>query len=194
MRMSWFTVNREGLRTVVAGREFWQLVLELVGNGLDANSDNLKVDIERIPHSPRVRVTVDDGDSFNSMELAYTFFSDTDRRSDPLKRGRWTQGEKYALAIADEAVIESRNKRLRFDDKGRHESTLRQARTGSHVEMIARCDTDILDTTIKMLKRVHATRPDGHDVNYTVNGEAVPHVPYTAFKAKLESPINWGKR
>jgi hypothetical protein len=101
------------------GRQLWRLFLEPVSNAFDAEAKNVNVTISREARSPFVVfICEDDGEGFTNIRLAYTFYANTDRRTNPCKRGRFTVGEKAFLSICQEGMIETADKRVTFDNKG----------------------------------------------------------------------------
>lgn len=184
--MSWFEVDAEGYRKAIIGRGLSRLLMENVSNAFDANCKMLDVIIKRKARSRLCEVTFeDDGEGFSDIRLAYTFFADTDRRADPTKRGRFTVGEKNVLVMTSKAVIESRNKRLTFDKKGRHKGTLRRPRQGTLVKVLVRMSIDDEQSVLEKLKQVHV--PSG--VTYRVNGSPVlSPVPIKSFVATFDTP------
>lgn len=185
--MSWYDVDRKGFRDLVSGRERWRLLIENVSNAFDAAPTNVVVTTKREPKSPFVEFTFeDDGEGFSDIRLAYTFYADTDRRSDPTKRGRFTIGEKVALSAAEKAVIESRDKRVTFDETGRNQTTLRTTRIGTLASLLIRMNVDDEQSVLKKLKQVHV--PDG--IAYKVNDDVISSsTPLKTFVATFESPI-----
>ena len=180
-------MDRRGFRDLMIGRELWLLLMENVSNAFDADCKVLDVNVRRRQRSPFVQVTFeDDGEGFSDIKLAYTFYADTERRSNPAKRGRFTVGEKNLLAVAEEAVIETRNKRLTFDSSGRHTGTLKTPRQGTLVKLLIRMTLNDEHEILEKLKHVHV--PDG--VTYRVNGFPVPlRPPIKSFTATFISPI-----
>lgn len=188
--MSWFEVDRLGYSDLVKGREVWRLFLEPVSNAFDAEAKNVSVTISREARSPFVEfVYEDDGEGFTNIRLAYTFYADTDRRTNPCKRGRFTVGEKAFLSICQEGMIETGEKRVTFDDKGRHLGSLRNPRAGSLVRALVRLD--LADEKMVSDKLKDIIVPDG--VRLTINTiPVVPRDTHKSFRAVLESPIKIG--
>jgi hypothetical protein len=185
--MSWFEVDAEGYRKAIVGRGLSRLLMENISNAFDANCKTLDVTIKRRARSRLCEVTFeDDGEGFSDIKLAYTFFADTDRRADPTKRGRFTVGEKNVLVMTSKAAIESRNKRLAFDKKGRHLGTLRKPRQGTLVKVLLHMSLDDEQSVLERLKQVHV--PSG--VTYRVYGSPVlSPLPIKSFVATLDTPI-----
>jgi len=185
--LSWFEVDRRGYSDLMKGRELWRLLLEPVSNAFDADAKNVSVTIGREARSPFVEfVCEDDGEGFTNIRLAYTFYANTDRRTNPCKRGRFTVGEKAFLSICEEGMIETGDKRVTFDDKGRHPGTLRNPRVGSLIRAVVKLDLAEEKLVSEKLKDIIV--PDG--VRLTIN--TVPVVQrdtYKSFRAVLDSPI-----
>lgn len=184
---SWFEVDRRGYSDLMKGKEPWRLFLEPVSNALDAEAKNVNVTIGRKARSPFVEFTCeDDGEGFTDIRLAYTFYANTDRRTNPRKRGRFTVGEKSFLSICEEGMIETGDKRVTFDDKkGRHTGSLRNPRVGCLVRALVKLDSTQEKSLSDRLKDIIV--PDG--VHLAIN--AIPVAQrhsHKSFHAILHSP------
>jgi len=184
--LSWFEVDRRGYSNLMKGREPWRLFLEPVSNAFDAEAKNVNVTISRKTHSLVEFVCEDNGEGFTNIRLAYTFYADTDRRTKPCKRGRFTVGEKSFFSICEEGMIETGDKRVTFDDKGRHTGNLRNPRVGCLVRALVKLDSANEKSLSDRLKDIIV--PDG--VRLAINGIPVAQRrPHKSFHAILHSPI-----
>jgi hypothetical protein len=164
------------------------LYLEPPSNSFDAESKNVVVTLIRKPRSPFVEFTCeDDGEGFSDIRLSYTFYADTTRRSDSTKRGRFTVGEKVFFSICEKGMIETGDKRITFDEKGRHVGTLRTPRRGTLVRGLVRANLGEEDVVANKLRSI--ITPDG--VSLRVNEDHVfrHDVRIPRFRATFDSPI-----
>jgi hypothetical protein len=58
-------------------------------------------------------------EGFRDLTDSYTMFAESYKKADPEKRGAFNLGEKYVLALCDEARITTTTGRVTFDDNGR---------------------------------------------------------------------------
>lgn len=133
----WFSVDRAGMRKVLAGRGVAPAVLELLQNALDEPGvTKVSISMSPIPNSRASRIQVEDDapDGFADLSHAHTLYAESRKRSNALQRGKWCIGEKKALSLCDSAEVISTRGGFRFDDKGRHRLKRRRDR-GSLITM-----------------------------------------------------------
>lgn len=120
--MNWFEVDKEGLAKLVSRRRKIFVLHELLQNAWDlSNASKVTVDFTPVPHRPLVNITVedDDPDGFSNLAHAYTLFAESEKKSDPSKRGRFNLGEKLVLALCESAQIVSTKGAVEFSEQGR---------------------------------------------------------------------------
>jgi hypothetical protein len=124
-RNGWFEVDISGLRKILERRGKQFAIYELVQNAWDENVTKVEVSLTR-PNSRRSELTVTDDspEGFRDLTESYTMFAESYKKSEPEKRGAFNLGEKYVLALCDEASITTTTGRITFDVIGRR-------RTGS---------------------------------------------------------------
>lgn len=151
--MSWFSVDKNGLRQLMDGRGKAFVVRELVQNCID-EPDVTEVDIQitPVPGKPLVRLVVRDDapEGFYDLRHAYTLYAKTRKRPDCEKRGRFNLGEKQALAIAREARIVTTTGVVDFYKNGSR--SVRRTETtdqGSRVEMVIPATRAEMDQMLK---------------------------------------------
>lgn len=120
-RKNWLTVDMDGLRKVLERRGKAFAIFELVQNAWDENVTKVEVTMTR-PKSGRSELTVTDDspEGFRDLTDSYTMFAESYKKANPEKRGAFNLGEKYVLALCDEASITTTTGRVTFDDNGRH--------------------------------------------------------------------------
>jgi hypothetical protein len=120
-RNEWFEVDILGLRKVLERRGKQFAIYELVQNAWDENVTKVEVSLTR-PNGRRsvLTVTDDSQEGFRDLTESYRMFAESYKKSQPDKRGAFNLGEKYVLALCDEAFISTTTGRVTFDENGRH--------------------------------------------------------------------------
>jgi hypothetical protein len=119
-KQGWFEVDRDGLRDLVAGRDYGFIANELLQNAFDEDVSHVRVSVSEIERG-RIFVSVSDNSptGFSRLDHAWTLFAPSKKKTDATKRGRFNLGEKYVLAVARSAVIETTTGRVSFSESGR---------------------------------------------------------------------------
>jgi hypothetical protein len=187
---SWFDVDKEGLAKIVRRKGLSFIVYELVQNVLDTGAKRAEVRLEPVDGLPKVWVTVsdDDPDGFKSLEHAYTLFAESEKKSDPDKRGRFNLGEKLVLACCEEAEIVSTRGKVCFNKDGRATSNMRvscsdQGTTFRGLIRMTRAELDEVRQAAKLI-----IPPAECEV--FLDGEKLPgRVPVGSFAATLPTEV-----
>lgn len=118
---NWFEVDAEGLARIVRRKGLAFVVYELVANCLDTRAKLVNVKLEPVEGVPKAWISVedDDPDGFKDITHAYTLYAESDKKSDPTKRGRFNLGEKLVIAACEEVDILTTTGHIVFDQKGR---------------------------------------------------------------------------
>lgn len=120
---SWFEVDRNGLKQLLAARDKAFIVFELIANAWDENITKVSVTLSRPERGRSELVVIDDSpDGFRDLSHAYTMFAPSLKKTAPQRRGRFNQGEKSVLALCDEASITSTTGQVLFTADGRRRS------------------------------------------------------------------------
>lgn len=114
----WFNVDKQGLANILERKGKSFALFELLSNAWDAGASRVEVEIEPIPSSPYVKLTVTDNAEkpWADLDSAFTMFGKSERGGDSTKRGRFNLGEKLVLACSRTARIETMGGTLNFDD------------------------------------------------------------------------------
>lgn len=167
---AWFDVDKAGLAKLLERRGKSFVVFELVQNCWDTGATKVDVEMKPLPGRPvvEIRVTDDDPKGFSHLNHSFTLFAESEKKSDPSKRGRFNLGEKLVLALCETAEIVSTTGGVRFNAQGRTTLRRRTAR-GSYfwgeVKMTRAEYEDVLLDVQKLLPP--------HGVVTRVNGEAL---------------------
>ncbi len=171
--MSWFEVDRDGLRQLLEGRDKSFVLRELVQNAWDESGvTRCDVTLTPIPGRPAARLVVDDDapEGFYDLRHAYTLYARTRKRSSPEKRGRFNLGEKQVLALCRHARIVTTKGGVEFLEGGGRKSLRTKRDAGSVFE------ADLAMTRAEIDDALRAARtflpPAG--IATSLNGEPLP--------------------
>jgi hypothetical protein len=128
---SWFEVSKEGLSKLVERKGKSFILFELLQNAWDQDVTNVHAEIWKIPGRAKVNISVsdDDPDGFRDITHAFTLFAESDKKSNPSKRGRFNLGEKLVLACCDFAEIQTTTGAISFHKDGSRTIDKRHATT-----------------------------------------------------------------
>ena len=187
----WFSCSRFGLRDLQKGKSKTFLIRELVQNALDEKTTKCNITATRFDGGVTIIEVEDDSpEGFRDISHAYTLFSDTYKRSDPTKRGRFNLGEKQVISICQSAVIQTTKGRVTFDKSGeRWEDKRKDYRreSGSIVNLSLKTTQAEYDELLEYANNIIV--PKG--VELTVNKKVIPYrEPYKTFEASLTTENN----
>lgn len=189
--MQWFNADKEGLRQVnerlVERRGFGMIGGELYQNVMDTDATECVFIIERVPHKPRIILTVEDnGPGFSNLTDAWTLFAPSEKKGDPTKAGRFNLGEKMVLSFAYQAAIRTTSGTVEFDDTGRHHYPRRKRNHGTAFTAELACTAERYDQLIEYLHKI-LVRPG---LVLTVNGDRVEsRVPIQQWQETMPTEI-----
>src|ERR1044071_733270 len=109
-RKKFFDVDTDGLAKILTRRGgVFFAILELIQNAWDQNVKRVLVELEPIPNRRAcwLRVEDDDAKGFSDLTHAFTLCAESDKKSNPMKRGRFNLGEKLVIAVCEECQISS---------------------------------------------------------------------------------------
>jgi len=171
--VSWFEVDRDGLRQLLEGKDKAFVVRELVQNAWDEPGvTRCHVTLKPLPGRPAARLVVEDDapEGFYDLRHAYTLYARTRKRPDPSKRGRFNLGEKQVLALCREARIVTTTGGVRFDADGERHAIREKRAAGSIFEAelsMSRAEVEDALRAVRMF-----IPPDG--IVTRVNGTELP--------------------
>lgn len=171
--MTWFEVDKDGLRQLLEGRDKSFVIRELVQNAWDEPGvTEVEITLAPVPGRPAAWVTVIDDapEGFYDLRHAYTMFANTRKRTDPSKRGRFNMGEKQVLALCSDARIVTTKGSIKFLQNGERKTGREKRNAGS-----------IFTATIPMTReeiaecaRAVRTFICPEEITTTFNGERLP--------------------
>lgn len=186
--MKWFDVDKEGLAKIVARKPKHFVLFELLQNAWDENSKNVSLVIEKEKNSKMAKIMIEDDNpsGFDNLKHSFTLFAESNKKSDPTKRGRFNLGEKLVLSLCNEAEIISTTGGVRFDKEGR--KSLRKKRdSGSLFKALIRMTHKEVDEAISAIQNL--IPPIG--IKTIINGLELAHKkPVKSFDAQLPTEIS----
>jgi len=171
---NWISIDEDGYEQQLARLPKHTVLFELIQNGIDQETAEVRASIRPLPNRPVCEIIVEDDDpeGFRDLSSAYTMFAASDKRKNPEKRGRFTIGEKQVLVRCEEATIETTKGTVRFDKAGRHVSKKGRA-AGTVFTGLVRMTRDEARETIQQVRKI--LPPPGKRI--LLNGEPLPGRP-----------------
>lgn len=184
---SWFNVDKEGLRKLVEDRPKVFVLWELIQNALDENSTRVEASVEMIaPGKARLVVTDDNPSGFADLSHAYTMFAPSKKLGRADLRGRFNAGEKYVLALCEEARISSTTGAVAFGRDGERQVCFDRTDAGSRFEGVLRLTKSEL---FEIEQSVGLLQPPAN-VNVTFNGRRLlAREPLATFESVLPTVL-----
>lgn len=122
-RTDWLTVDMDGLKALLERRGKQFAIYELVQNAWDENVTEVRITLTRPVNGKSNLIVLDDSpEGFRDLTDSFTMFASSYKKTEPTKRGAFNCGEKFVLALCDEAMITSTSGRVSFSAKGRQRS------------------------------------------------------------------------
>lgn len=182
-----FAVSKVGLRKLLERRGKTLAVTELIQNAWDEDVQTVTVTLEAIAgRRGRHRLVVEDDDpeGFTDLSHAYTLFAESEKRHDPTRRGRFNLGEKFVIALCEQAEIATVTGTVRFEGDTRSTFPRRRRERGSRFEGVVEMTRDEASECAAAVRSL--IPPAG--VTTTFNGEPIaPRDPLRVFEATLET-------
>jgi hypothetical protein len=190
MSKQWFDVDRAGLGKQAEQQSKGRLIGELVQNALDeAGVTQIAVTLVPVPSRPLADLTVEDDspEGFRDLSHAYTLFADSYKRGNPEQRGQFNVGEKFVLAVCEQATISTTKGTVHFDpNEGRIEKPRQKRDRGSVFQGRIRLTREEYPQVADYLRSL--LLPEG--VVVTFNGDRLlPRKPIRTFEASLETLV-----
>ena len=151
-------------------------------------SPKIDITLALVPGRPLADLTVEDDspEGFRDLTHAYTLFAESYKRDNPEKRGQFNLGEKFVLAVCEEASISTTKGAVVFDPQGRIEKPRQKRERGSVFQgriKMTREEFALVDDYLRSL-----LLPEGVVVTY--NGDILQaRKPIRTFEASLETVV-----
>ena len=187
--MSWFEVDRDGLRQLLEGRDKSFIIRELVQNAWDESGvTRCDVTLEPIKGNRKARLVVEDDapEGFYDLRHAYTLYAHTRKRSSPDKRGRFNIGEKQVLALCHSAKITTTTGTVEFLANGKRKQAKACRDSGSVFDAVL----PMTKAEIEDCARAVRTFIPPAGIRTTFNGEEIRRrEPLATVEAKLPTEV-----
>jgi predicted RNA binding protein with dsRBD fold (UPF0201 family) len=180
---TWFEVDKTGLAKILKRRGVGYIIFELVQNCWDTGAKQVKIDLQPVPGRSACTLTIEDDDpeGFKNLDHAYTLYAESEKKSDPSKRGFMNLGEKLVISACEWVRILSTKGTILFGPEGRSRIT-KKTEKGTKFEALIRMTRDEMDEVTQAIKRL--IPPE--DINTTFNGEPlVRRTPLHVFETTL---------
>ena len=165
-----FEVNAEGMRALNSDRAPWDLLKELIQNSWDEAPEAswCRIEIRQTSDTEALVTVEDDGPGFRDPRDAYTLMGQTEKRSDPKKRGRFNLGEKEIISVALWARIETVGTTIEFPKLGGRAVWQNNRERGTLIELSMPWNSGAL---ARLRKRLGQFRPTECDL--IVDGDKI---------------------
>lgn len=187
MKQPTFAVSKAGLRKLLDRRGKTLAVTELIQNAWDEDVRAVVVTLDPLPgRRGRHRLVVedDDPDGFTDLSHAYTLFAESEKKRDPTLRGRFNLGEKFVIALCEEATIATVTGTVHFVGETRETFPRRRRERGSRFEGIVEMTRAEAEQCAEVVRAL--IPPAG--VLTTFNGQEIAtREPLRSFEATLET-------
>jgi len=116
---NWFEIDKKGLQQVQSEKDKFFIIKELVSNSFDEKIEECNLTIG----GRYINCKDDSKDGFRDLKDSYTMFAPSYKKGIVKKRGRFNVGEKFALAMFDNAKIRSTTGTIIFEKDGTRKKT-----------------------------------------------------------------------
>ena len=186
---NWFEVSKDGLAKIMERKGKSFIAFELLQNAWDQNITYAKISITPFPQTPTVSIRVedDDPDGFKDLSHAFTLFAESDKKSDPSKRGRFNLGEKLVLACCENAAIKTTTGTILFNKSGHRSKKNASTQKGSIFEGVFKMTRAEYR---EVCASIDCLIPPKNITTY-FEGNEIPHrKPITSFEVALPTEIS----
>jgi len=187
VKNAWFEVDKTGLCKILTRRGKSFIVYEPIQNAWDQDVSVVEVLFELIGRQ-KVKLVVMDDDprGFEDLAHAFTLFAESNKKTDPTKRGRFNIGEKLVLACCEEAQVLTTTGGVKFTKKGERKTLRRKTEKGSQFSALIKMKKDEYDAICRSVDRL--IPPAGITTKF--NGRIlVADPPLASFEAALPTEI-----
>ena len=183
---SWLEVDVDGLRKTLSRKGKVWAVHELIQNSWDAEATQVNVTLTRPKNGTSTLTCVDNAPGgFADLSHSHTLFAESDKKDKATKRGRFSAGDKYVLAMMRQATVTSTTGQVVFQSNGQRKTNdEKRTEVGSEFKgVLNMTDEDYNDITGKI---GYIIPP----VPTFINGQQVaPRTPVHSFKVTLPTEI-----
>lgn len=196
MKNQIFEVDVKGYRQLNSRKPKQFIIRELLANCFDEKITECKVKLSYEGRKATIVVEDDSPEGFIDLRHAFTLYADTRKRSDLNVRGRFNEGNKFAISLSDYSRIITTTGAVEFDLLEEERRTLRRTRDiGSEVMMvvkmtkdeytqcIAYCYNIMPPANIKFILDIENPSEETAPINFFYKE------PFKIFRAKLKTEV-----
>jgi hypothetical protein len=180
---NWFEIDKKGLQQVQSEKDKFFIIKELVSNSFDEKIEECNLSIG----NGWIDCKDDSKDGFRDLKDSYTMFAPSYKKGIVNKRGRFNVGEKFALAMFNNAKIKSTTGSIFFEKDGSKKWTSTRTDKGTEFYGYLRLKLSEVDALTSKSKTI--IPPKG--VKFFVNKEEIsrPDV-YKSFNENLPTVVS----
>jgi hypothetical protein len=183
---TWLEVDVDGLRKTLSRKgKVWTLH-ELIQNSWDADATQVNVTLSRPKNGTSTLTCVDNAEGgFADLTHAHTLFAESDKKDKATKRGRFSAGDKYVLAMMRQATVTSTTGQVVFQSNGQRKTNdEKRTETGSEFKGVLNLSDEDYDD---IMGKIGYIIPP---VSTFINGQQVaPRTSVHSFKVTLPTEI-----
>ncbi len=182
---AWLEIDMNGLRKTLERKGKGWAIFELVQNAWDEDSTEVAVTLTRPENGKSTLICVDNSPAgYRDLSTAHTMFKESYKKADATKRGRFNVGEKYVLALCDEARVTSTTGRVIFERNGKRRTDSTKTRVGSEFWGVLDMTEEEWDTINRQVLQLFPPIPT------TFNGVEIPsRKSFHTFQATLPTEV-----
>src|SRR6266566_8910 len=184
---SWLEVDVDGLRKTLSRKgKVWALH-ELIQNSWDAEATQVNVTLTKPKDGTSTLTCLDNAPGgFADLTHAHTLFAESDKKDKVQKRGRFSAGDKYVLALMKSATVTSTTGQIVFQQNGQRKTNDKHTEVGSEFKGILNMTEEDYDDIVS---KIFSIIPPGNIATF-INGKQVPvRKPVHTFKVMLPTEI-----
>jgi hypothetical protein len=178
---TWLEVDVDGLRKTLSRKgKVWALH-ELIQNSWDADATQVNVTLTRPKGGTSTLTCVDNAaGGFADLTHAHTLFAESDKKDKATKRGRFSAGDKYVLALMRSAIVTSTTGQIAFQSNGQRKTGTKCTAVGSEFKGVLNMTDEEYDDIMSKIFSIIPPIPT------FINGKQVPlRKPLHTFKVSL---------
>jgi hypothetical protein len=183
---TWLEVDVDGLRKTLSRKGKVWAIHELIQNSWDAEATQVNVTLTRPKEGTSTLVCKDNAPGgFTDLTHAHTLFAESDKKGQATKRGRFSAGDKYVLAMMRQATVTSTTGQVVFQSNGQRKTNDdKRTEVGSEFKGILNLSDEDYNDIMGKIGYIIPPVPT------SINGQQVaPRTPVHSFKVTLPTEI-----
>jgi hypothetical protein len=183
----WLEVDVDGLRKTLSRKGKVWAIHELIQNSWDAEATQVNVTLTKPKDGTSTLTCLDNAPGgFADLTHAHTLFAESDKKDKVMKRGRFSAGDKYVLALMRSATVTSTTGQIVFQQNGQRKTTEKCTKIGSEFKgILSMTEEDYSD----IMSRIFSIIPPDNVATF-INGQQVSiRKPIHTFKVVLPTEV-----